>query len=318
MTVRPDIFLPSGIYTPVVTFFKNEGTLGLDIESQVKHALHLYESGIQGLLVSGSLGENVHLTKEERKSLIAALRKEIPDKAFKLIAGLPPMGSISDVATESTGLYEAGADYLIVLTPGYFGPALTSQEGLVEYFSQVANKSSLPVIIYNFPGTSNNVTLTPDSITKLSLHSNIVGIKLTHLNFDVYTLLGDNKAKDTKKNFTLLTGLGLVLVPSLSLGLQGAIDGLSALFPKTMNYLFRLFHEGEMKTALELQTKIVKANGIIADLNAIGVKFALNHYYGIGEVICRPPLAKNLSYDSFAKYESDLDTIFSIEASLNK
>lgn len=318
MTVRPDIFLPSGVYTPVVTFFRNDCTLSLDIASQVKHALHLYESGIKGLLVSGSLGENVHLDREERKSLIVALRKEIPDKAFKLIAGLPPMGSISDVAKDSAELYEAGADYLIVLTPGYFGPTLTSQEGLVEYFSQVANKSSLPVIIYNFPGTSNNVTLTTDSITKLSLHPNIVGIKLTHLNFDVYTLLGDDKAKDAKRNFTLLTGLGLVLIPSLSLGLQGAIDGLSALFPKTMNHLLRLFHEGQMRKALELQAKIVKANAIIADLNAIGVKFALKHYYRIGRVICRPPLTKSLSYDIFAKYESDLDAIFSIENSLNE
>lgn len=73
----------------------------------------------------------------------------------------------------------AGADYVLVLPPAYFGKA-TSTAVIERFFADVADKSTLPVVIYNFPGVCNGVDLDSDLIASLARrHEKIVGVKLT-------------------------------------------------------------------------------------------------------------------------------------------
>ena len=74
---------------------------------------------------------------------------------------------------------EAGADYVLVLPPAYFGKA-TTEVVIRRFFGDVAEKSALPVVIYNFPGVCNGVDLDSDLIADLAKeYANIVGVKLT-------------------------------------------------------------------------------------------------------------------------------------------
>lgn len=316
MTLQDQI-IQGGIYTPIPTFFKLDSKYTLDLETQVSHAQFLYKNGIRGLVVCGSMGECVHLTVKERHEVVAAIRKAIPDENFKLIAGAPPMGSIQEAIKESDLAATAGANFIILLVPGYFGPKLISQQGILDYFTQVADQSALPVMVYNYPGTCNNVTITIDTYEKLAQHPNIVGTKLTHFNLDLYTLLGKNTTICKTNNFRPFTGLGQVLVPALSVGIYGAIDGLSALFPKVMVKLYNLCKEGKSTEASDLQYLVTKADMMILELNVVGIKYAIKQVHNFGDNLTgRPPLSRSIDMDVYKKFQPDIETLAKIENSL--
>lgn len=308
--------LPNGIYSPVTTFFKDDYTL--DIDSQIEHAKFLYKNGINGLLLAGSLGEANHLSRQERSILVSSVRAAIPDLNFKIIAGVPPIGNIPTAIEDCVSAKEAGADFVILLVPGFFGPILTFQEGIIDYFQRVADDSPLPVIIYNYPGTCNGVTVTYESFKKLSKHPKIAGVKLTHFNLDMYTLLGQDKEMRDVDNFKPFTGLGQVLIPALAVGVHGAIDGLSAIFPKVMVNLFTLFHLGKISEAAALQALAAEADLMIAELNVVGVKRALKDIHGLGgeNLTGRPPLSRPLDLDSYNKYADIMEKLNILESSL--
>lgn len=314
MTVS-DITLPKGIYTPIPTYFLDDGNYSVDTKTQIEHAAMLYKAGIQGLVVSGSMGEASNLEMKERVSAIKELRDAIPDKNFKLIAGVSPQ-SYKDVITESKLFADAGADFLIVLVPGFFGPNLISQQGIVDYFVNIADGSALPLIIYNYPNTCNGVDIEYETFVRLSEHPNIVGVKLTHFNLSLYTLLGQDKTLE-ENNFRSLTGLGQVLIPALSIGLTGAIDGLSGIFPKSMLELLRLYTNGKMEKATELQFLVTQANLMISELNVVGVKHALFEIYGYGKTLSgRPPLSKSVNLSAYKKYDAPLKALLKYEQTL--
>ncbi|CAN3356607.1 hypothetical protein DICA3_D05402 [Diutina catenulata] len=313
MTVQA---IPAGVYTPTTTFFEDDEKRSLDLKTQACHAKWLYENGITGVVVPGSMGEAAHLTATERQQLVATMRQAVPDPAFKVIAGAPPLGAIEDAVEESKRAKEVGADYFIVLVPGFFGTTLTSQQGIAEYFTKVADESVLPVMIYNYPGVSNNVTVTIETFRELSKHPNICGVKLTHFNLDIYALLGKDSTLCETNNFRPFTGLGQILVPALSVGIYGTIDALSALFPRVMVRLYSLYRDGDYLGASELQFKVTGADQMLAALNIVGVKYALKQLHGWGNsVVARPPLgAVNVNvYNSFSE---EIKELVQIEKSL--
>jgi 2-keto-3-deoxy-L-rhamnonate aldolase len=304
-----------GIYTPVPTFFKEN--YDLDLETQVKQAKKLYESAINGLVIAGSMGESIHLTRQERLKLLSTIREAIPDKKFKLISGLP-YTNISDTVEEISLIKENGGDFAILLSPGYYGNSLTHQEGIISYFEAVADKSVLPIIIYHYPGVSNGTEIVAETFQVLAKHQNIVGVKLTHFSLDKYILLTGTKEQNLANNFKPFTGLGQILIPSLAVGAFGAIDGLSGIFPKTLLRLYNLIKEDKSDEALELQYLITRANRLIFDLNLVGVKHALNKIYGLGssEFTGRPPLNNHIDDATYSKYEGDLKKLEEIESTL--
>ena len=96
------------------------------------------------------MGEAIHLTHSERATLIKTARQVLDD------AGLADIPIVAGTGTGSTRetielcheAAAAGADFVIVITSGYFSGALT-REALKAYFVEVSEKSPLPVIVYN-------------------------------------------------------------------------------------------------------------------------------------------------------------------------
>lgn len=101
-------------------------------------------------LIAGSMGEGIHLTHAERSILIQTARTTLDDAGFidtPIIAGTGT-GSTRETVELCHEAAEAGADYTIVIMSGYFAGAIT-RKAIKAYFTEIAEKSPLPVIVYN-------------------------------------------------------------------------------------------------------------------------------------------------------------------------
>lgn len=298
---------PQGIYVPVVTFFAKEGTSSydavappLDIKTQTEHSLFLVKGGVKGLVILGSTGEAIHLRNEERHELIKSQRKALDDAGYKdrpIIAGTATQ-NIQDTLDMIKDSADAGAEWAMVLSPGYFAPA-ANQTGIQKWFEAVADKAVLPIMIYHYPGVTNNLFISPATFEKLAAHPNIVGCKLSHGIIDDQTLIACSPRID-HDHFYTFTGLGQNLLPALTIGNVGAIDGLAGIFPRLVVRLFNIYNDssakGTTKKDIEemrrLQFRICEGEKIIARWGPVGVKEAIARVWGFGSAQgARLPLA---------------------------
>lgn len=142
---------PPGVFVPSPTFFHpaaDGAQPAVDVDTQVKHTVFLAKSGVRGLVILGSTGEAVHLTRDERRSLVSGVRKGLEEAGFKdypIMAGVLT-NSIDETLEWLNDYAEAGAQWGLVLAPGYFGKA-ASQENIRAWYEIVADKSPLPILM---------------------------------------------------------------------------------------------------------------------------------------------------------------------------
>lgn len=154
MTFKNPAIPPTGVYVPVPTFFlPGTGSSSLqpavDVATQTKHSVFLAKSGIRGLVLLGSTGEAIHLTKPERFELVAGVRKGLDDGGFPdypIMAGVLTNG-VDETLEWLEDYARAGAQWGLVLAPGYFGKA-ANQENIKRWYTLVADKSPLPILMY--------------------------------------------------------------------------------------------------------------------------------------------------------------------------
>jgi 2-keto-3-deoxy-L-rhamnonate aldolase len=156
---------PHGIFVPVPTFFAQKTDTNycpvsppLDTDTQVAHGVFLAKAGIRGLVLLGSTGEAVHIRRTERKTLIHAVREGLANAGFPnypLMAGTAT-NSVEETVELLTESHEAGADFGLVLAPGFFGNAV-NQEGVVAWYQTVADRSPMPILMQVFPFLSSGM-----------------------------------------------------------------------------------------------------------------------------------------------------------------
>jgi 4-hydroxy-2-oxoglutarate aldolase len=174
--------LPRGIYTPLPTFFRDDEEL--DLEALAQHVKFTATAGTFPV-VCGSAGEAAHLSPEERTLVIRTTREALASCGLSHVpivagAGAPSTRETVRLAREAG---DAGADYVMVIPPGYYAGALQSNggEALRRFFVDVAAASPLPVVVYNFPGVSAGIDLDSDLILDVVREApNVVGVKLTY------------------------------------------------------------------------------------------------------------------------------------------
>ncbi|KAF2839322.1 aldolase [Patellaria atrata CBS 101060] len=280
---------PKGIYVPVPTFFNPTNTQ-LDLDTQTAHTLHLARCGIRGLVLLGSTGEAVHLSRAERCTLITHIRAALTDAGFTdypLIAGTASQG-VDETVELLKEAKEAGAGWGLCLAPGFYaagGGGGGGEAGVQRWFETVASCSAVPILVYHYPGVSNNVTISASTMEKLAEHPNIVGCKLSHGNLDDHSLIALSP-KINHTNFKTFTGLGQQLLSVLTVGGAGAVDGLAAIFPKTVVKLYDLFHENPLKNLEQmrvLQYKIAAAEKLVVKFGTVGIKDAVARVRGFGK-----------------------------------
>lgn len=157
-----------GIYTALVTPFRAGGvdvsTLGRLIDRQL-------EAGVQGLVLCATTGEGLTLTDSERKLVIDTAVKRVGDRA-KVIAGCSAVATWQ-VIEHTKIAAELGVSGMLVPPPSYVKP---SQDGMYAHFDELANHSSLPIVLYNVPSRT-ACDMLPSTVARLAVHENIVAIK---------------------------------------------------------------------------------------------------------------------------------------------
>lgn len=278
-----------GIYTPVPTFFKKD-LKTIDFETQAQHAQFLKDNGISGIIVMGSTGELGHLTREERAQVVSHIHKSVPD--FPIFGGVS-QNCVEDALEEILSLKKAGASHALVLPSSYFGPSL-KQQGLIDWFIEVADRSELPVLVYIYPGVTNNVVMEPSTVVTLSKHPNIVGTKISHGDVAHHAAIGLDPSVKAGQ-FTCLTGLGQILLPALTVGFDGTVDALSGAFPKLYVNILNSYDLGDIGTAQRLQWIAARGEELVVRFGVVGIKRAIQQATGFGETyLGRAPLNQDV------------------------
>lgn len=251
--------MASAIITPL-----NEK--GIDYELFAKLIEWQIAEGIDGLVVCGTTGEGSTLSDEEHKSAIEFMVKQVAGRV-PVIAGTGSNDTAYAVElTKHASLM--GVDGVLTVTP-YYNKA--TQKGLIKSFTQIADASSVPVILYNVPSRT-GVNITPKTVLELSKHPNINAIKEASGDIsqiaEIAHLCGDN--------INIYSGNDDQVVPIMSLGGKGCISVLSNLLPKETSEMCRLFREGDVKAAAQLQLKYIPLiNALFSEVNPIPVKAAM-------------------------------------------
>jgi 4-hydroxy-2-oxoglutarate aldolase len=263
-----------GVWCPAVTFYDSTG--GLDLDAQKKYFTYLSETGLTGLVILGSNAEAFLLTRDERVTLMKAARKAVgPD--YPLMVGVSGF-SVVQVMENIGDAKAAGANYGLLLPASYYGPA-TSKEVVMGFYDEVAQKSDLPIVIYNFPGICNGIDLDSNTIAELA-HRNpgkIVGVKLTCGSVAKITRLA---AELPSESFSTYAGQADFLIGGLAVGSAGCISAFSNIFPKTISRIYELYTTGKTQQALNLHRQAALAETPIKS-GIASTKYAVSQYSAV-------------------------------------
>ena len=229
-----------GVFPAVTTQFKQDGSL--DLPATERHLGVLIDSGVSGVIMLGSLGENTTLDPEEKRRVMQS--------ALSVSAGRVPV--LSGVAECSTALacryardmQKLGADGLMLL------PAMVYKSDpreTISHFKTVARASELPIICYNNP-IGYGVDITPRMFSELADEPTLVAIKESSGDVrrftDLFNEVGDR--------YALFCGVDDLIVEAAVLGAVGWVAGLALAFPAENQYLWELLTAGKYAEARTL------------------------------------------------------------------
>ncbi|WP_422484961.1 4-hydroxy-tetrahydrodipicolinate synthase [Gudongella sp. DL1XJH-153] len=255
-----------GIYTPIITPFTADEKIDYDA---LKFNLDIWsKSDLDGIVVLGSNGEFVFLTMEEKLE-VAKFVIENFSKDKNVIMGTSCESTLETIEMSKKAA-ALGADAVLLLPPHYYKGGM-NEEILYKYFTDVADESPAPVMIYNMPGNT-GINLSSALIAKLSKHENIVGIKDTSGNIVQIAEI----VRDTDEDFAVFAGNAGYLLPALAVGARGATLALANILPEDCCKLVSLVKENKMDEAFKLQQKLIEINSnVTTKFGVSGLKYAL-------------------------------------------
>ncbi len=265
----------AGIYPPVPTFFKDDESL--DLDTQREHIARLRAAGIRNFVALGSNGEAIHLDRDERRTVIGAIREAAGANA-QVLAGAGGQSTRETIALCELAA-EAGGDVALVLPPSHYGGKMGMPVQRA-HFLAVADASPLPVMLYNMPNNSAGIDLDAETVIALSTHPNIIGVKDSSGNV---TKLAEIAA-GAREGFVVLAGSAGFLLPAMVVGARGAIAALANIAPRECLELYQLTRDGKFDEARELQARLIPVNtAVTSGYGVAGLKAALDfvaHYGG--------------------------------------
>jgi 4-hydroxy-tetrahydrodipicolinate synthase len=241
-TMQPERITPmphpwSGVFPALTTQFKPDQSL--DLDATQRHVEVLLDSGVTGLIMLGSLGENVTLEPHEKRAVM--------EMAIRTARGrVPVLSGIAETSTSGAIRYaremeKIGADGVMVL------PAMVYKSDpreTITHFRTIARATGLPIIVYNNP-IAYGVDITPRMFAELADEKNLVAIKESSADVrritDILNAVGDR--------YTIFTGVDDLALESIMLGAKGWIAGLVTAFPAENQYLWELAMAGKWEEA---------------------------------------------------------------------
>ncbi len=251
-----------GSITPIITPFCR-GSVDFDRYASLVER-HIREGG-HGVLVNGTSAEPSTLTIEERQRLLeTALR--VANGRCPVVAATGSQ-SHAETLTLCDHATRTGADALLVVTPYYIRPP---QRGLIEYFVDVAARTSLPVLVYHIPGRA-AVTVTVDTLAAIKDRAaNLVGIKHAVNDLGLVTECLARFGFD----FRIFVGLEELSFPMLAIGACGIMNAVGNLVPRMVAQLCEAVERADLPAARELHYRLFELNqAVFLDTNPIPIKY---------------------------------------------
>ena len=226
-------------------------------------------NGVDFLVVSGTTGESVTITSDEKKDIsqtvIAANKGRVP-----LVIGIGG-NNTSAVVDEIKSTDLSNFTAILSVAPYYSKP---TQEGFYQHFKAIAEATETPIILYNVPGrTAKNI----ESSTILRLATDfdtIIAVKEAGNNMDQYIDLIRNKPTD----FLVISGDDDLVLGVTLAGGSGVISVIGQAFPKEFSKMIQLGLEGNEDASRALEARLMPViNLIFEENNPAGIKAVLKH-----------------------------------------
>jgi len=263
-----------GIYPPITTPFQYDGSL---YKAKVIHNVEKWnKTTLGGYVVSGSTGESVMLTPDEKFQMFEWVA-EAADSTKLLIAGTG-VESVRETVWLTNRAAEMGYKLAMVRTPHYYKNLVNRDEAQILYYTSVADQTKIPLMIYNWPQTT-GVDISPAAVAAISQHPNVIAIKESSGNLEkVMQLL-----RVVKPGFQVLVGSAPTLWPSLTVGAIGAVLAFANAAPYACITIWEAHRTRETEAAQDWQNRIAQAAVLVTTKYGVpGLKYAmdLNGYYG--------------------------------------
>lgn len=229
-----------GVFPAVTTQMRKDGEL--DLDATARHLEVLIGSGVSGLVMCGSLGENQSLDPEEKRAVVEA--------AVGVARGrVPVLGGVAETSTRAACAFvrdcaRLGADgFMVMPAMAYRGDA----RELLGHVRAVARATDAPLMIYNNPISYGN-DVTPGLFARLAAVDTIVALKEssgdTRRVTDLRNAVGDR--------FAIFTGVDDLVLESAVLGIDGWVAGIGLAFPDENQRLWDLTRAARWEEARAL------------------------------------------------------------------
>jgi 4-hydroxy-tetrahydrodipicolinate synthase len=266
-----------GVYPAATTqFFPN---LAVDLAATVRHVQHMIDAGIHGVIMLGTVGENMSLDFDEK---VAVLRATV-----QAVAGrIPVLTGVAECTTAQAvrlaqAAEKAGVDGLMVL------PAMiykADAREVMTHFRTVARATGLPIMVYNNP-VSYTIDVTPPMFAELADEPTLVAIKESSENVrritDLVNLVGDR--------YILFSGVDDLVMESVLLGAVGWVSGLVNAFPRENRLLWDLMMAGQWEEARRVYRWYTPALHLDTHPKLVQYIKLAQQECGLGSELTRPP-----------------------------
>jgi 4-hydroxy-tetrahydrodipicolinate synthase len=269
-----------GTGVAIVTPFRNDGSV--DFKSLGKLLEHIIKGGVNYIVVLGTTGESLTLSKDEKKAVVNFVADTISGRT-PLVVGIG--GNSTDEVLDTINHTDFnGIDAILSVAPYYNKP---SQQGLYLHFKAIASTSPVPVIIYNVPGRT-GVNITAETTIKLATDfKSIIATKEASGNLNQIMQIINKKPK----SFQVISGDDALTLPIVAIGGAGVISVTANAYPKQVSDMVRFALKNEMSKANDLHYMLYDMNNaLFEEGNPPGIK-ALLEIMKIAQNNLRLPMA---------------------------
>ncbi|MBP7310328.1 MAG: 4-hydroxy-tetrahydrodipicolinate synthase [Candidatus Cloacimonetes bacterium] len=267
-----------GSFVALVTPFKDGSVDYIALEGLLQYQL---ENGTDGIVLLGTTAETAGLASDEKDALLRFAMQKIGGKIPVMIG--TGTNNLHQSLAQTEKAKQLGADYALVITPYYIKP---TQNGMYEYFKEIATKVAIPIVIYNVPGRT-GVNIAASTVVRLARECpNIVAVKEASGNVVQATQI----LRDAPEGFSLMSGEDALNMPLIAIGGQGTISVTANVAPKLVSEHIHTCLKGDIALAARQHQQLSKLNDLMfIETNPIPAKEAL-HMMGKLELEFRSPM----------------------------
>ena len=207
-----------GVTVPVVTPFAGDA---IDWDAYDALLAHV-SADVDAVFPCGTTGEFASLSSAERQALVAHTVDQVGDHVVVLAGG--STSDVPDTLSWLNTVADLGADAGVITAPFFHGP--NDHAGLAAFFTELADRSPLPLILYNIPSCV-GTTLEPSLVVDLAAHDEIIGFKDSSGDLAAGLAVLDQ----TPEDFLVLPGIDVLVLPAARMGVKGCVSAMANVVP---------------------------------------------------------------------------------------